>query len=574
MSSDILFLEQQDYSVDEYPNFAEAASEFTLFNSSHSASGSLTNAEANSLVNGGVAAALANAQATFINDPVFSQLVNETVGIGQDGIYEINAKSQTKVVASFDVKAGEKFFFDFTSILDLRTKEVENTDVEYNQANATKGFLLLNSHGEIVDYFFASAELSSEEGGELHIASSFGKHKRRRKKRGRGRSIDMGGNINIDGDDGIDFIDTSFDGTYKRNFKHDTKLTLVEISSSSVELFGDNLIGNLGHDVRYGSIWDDKLHGRYYYGDKIYGSLGHDTIFGYGGDDILEGGRGHDRLFGGWGDDKIHGSYGNDLLIGGSGHDTLIGGEGHDTLKGEKGDDNLEGGKGDDKLIGGPGNDKLDGGYGNDLLKGGRGHDTLIGGEGHDTLKGKKGDDKLFGDGGNDTLLGDGGNDTLFGGLGDDTVNGNSGNDALNGDGGNDVLIGGTGNDVLVGIGQGSEVNGVTIGRGELDLLTGGAGADKFILGGQGKVFYYGSGSTLGDAAVIGAEVEHDVLGRDFDPVAGDIIVLEDDFGDIYSLGTASIFSASDTIIVASGDILGVVVDTPTADVASALVFV
>ena len=255
----LIFLQPKSPTINPHPNFAEATTEFTLFNSSHSASGSLTDVEFDILVKGGVAAALVEAQATFIDDPAFSQLVNDIVGTGEGGTYEINAQSQTKVVASFDVKGGERFYFNFSSILDLVTKEIENSDVEYNQASASKGFLLLNSHGEVIDYFFASGEISSEEGGDLNIVSSFGKSKRRRKKQG--KNIHMDGNINIGGDDGIDFINTSFDGIYKRNFKYDTKLTLVEISSSSVELFGDNLIGNLGHNVHYGTIWDDELCG-------------------------------------------------------------------------------------------------------------------------------------------------------------------------------------------------------------------------------------------------------------------------------------------------------------------------
>ena len=456
MSSDLLFLEQQDYSVDEHPNFAEATTEFTLFNSSHSASGSSVNVNFDILVNGGLAAAFIEAQANFINDPGFAQIFNQAGGIGESGTYEINAQTQTQVVASFDVKAGEKFSFDFNSILDLTTKEIENPHAEYNQASANKGFLLFDSYGRIIDYFFASNELSSQGGGESNFVSSFGKqyynyhycwgyyHNQ--------QNITSNTTSNIGGNDYVDSINSSFNGTYERNFYYDTQLTLVEVSVSSVELLGDNLIGNLGHDVYYGSLWDDKLHGYYYYGDKIYGSLGNDTIYGYGGNDTLEGGKGNDRLFGDWGNDKVHGSYGDDFIYGGSGHDTLVGGEGHDFIKGNSGDDEISGDDGNDTLRGGSGYDIIKGGNGNDKIYGGYDGDLLIGGAGNDTL------------------------DAGYKGYYSSYYNNYS-------------------IDILTGTDR------VAVGVGEIDDLTGDIGTDIFVVMDSENVYYQGGG--LGDFARI-----------------------------------------------------------------------
>lgn len=105
---------------------------------------------------------------------------------------------------------------------------------------------------------------------------------------------------------------------------------------------GDTLIDNLGQDVIYGTIKNDKLKGSKF-ADKIYGSLGNDWLDGKKGNDILEGGQGNDWLYGGDGNDKLHGGWDNDTLIGGCGSDILVGGEGNDKFVFNRGDSLFKG---------------------------------------------------------------------------------------------------------------------------------------------------------------------------------------------------------------------------------------
>ena len=129
----------------------------------------------------------------------------------------------------------------------------------------------------------------------------------------------------IDGNNGQDSLTGKAVGTYQQKFSNATNITVVEINASGVELASDNLIGNLGKDVIYGTIFNDNLRGTDGT-DRIYASLGNDRLDGRNGDDILEGGQGNDRLNGG---------RGSDLLVGGEGSDQFVFQRG-DSSKGDK----------------------------------------------------------------------------------------------------------------------------------------------------------------------------------------------------------------------------------------------
>ena len=281
------------------PNFATASGDARFTNYSQSPSGTLTAAQAETLVKGGVAAAIAQGAVIFNNDPTFSALFTNSSGIGEDGAFQVSAESKTTAIASFSVKAGQKFSFDFSADLALKAKEIENPNAEYNEAESIIAFLLLDTTNvyrpTIVDFFGIWGHLiSSEQIGELKFGP----------RRGQVTIDDSDRAIDLDGNNGTDYLTGGVTGTFQRRFKHDAHLALVEINMSAIELSGDTLIGNLGEDFIYGTIWDDRLRGSQQ-GDKIYGSLGDDFIRGKKGDDLLEGGPGDDKLTGNCGTDRF-----------------------------------------------------------------------------------------------------------------------------------------------------------------------------------------------------------------------------------------------------------------------------
>ncbi|MEJ6484834.1 M10 family metallopeptidase C-terminal domain-containing protein [Nostoc punctiforme UO1] len=337
MSSDTIFLQSTASSPNPNPNFANAQGFALFFNYSQASSGSLTDVQTDTLVKGGVAVAIADAQATFFNsEPTFSTLFTDDTGIGSEGAFVGSANSQTKVIANFAVGANQTFSFDFSADLSLSAKEIENRNIEYNQVQSKTTFLVLDTTNpdkpKILDYFGIRGNLISSKGiGDLRLGGS------------RNVSIiNREQTSDINGNKGQDSLTANVIGRYQKKFKQNTNITIVEVNTSSLTFLGDTLINNLGSDVNYGTIRNDSLTGNNC-ANKIYGSLGNDLLKGRRGDDILEGGQGNDRLYGDEGNDKLHGGLGNDLLIGGTGNDVLVGGDGNDKFVFERCDSLLKG---------------------------------------------------------------------------------------------------------------------------------------------------------------------------------------------------------------------------------------
>lgn len=349
-----LFLQPSSPLDNSNPNYARATGGAVFSDYSQTASGTLTVAETDSLVKGGVSAAIADAKALadFSNDPNFSALFTDSAVIGIGGTSQGSSSSEAKVIANFSVAKNQTFSFDFATGLQLQAKEIENPEAEYNQAQGKTSFLVLETSDakkpQVLDYFGMNGKLiSSERIGDLKLGSS--------------RNVTIANqqkNTDIDGNNGIDFVTGTAGGTYQRQFNSDTNITIVELNTSDTKFKQDTAIGKLGSDVTYGTIWNDKIDGtkdadgkttkgkegdHQIKGnnniDKIYGSLGDDQIHGEEGDDILEGGSGNDKLDGGDGNDKLYGSDDNDTLTGGSGNDTLVGGVGNDVIWANQGND-------------------------------------------------------------------------------------------------------------------------------------------------------------------------------------------------------------------------------------------
>lgn len=348
-------------------NYVDVLGDIIFSNYSHAPLGTWTDTEAITLVESGETIASAKAEA-FFYDSELSGLYTESTGVGIEGVFQGSAEAEAQIVAGFSVEAGETFSFDWLGDLSLEAKEIDNPDAEYNQAQLNIGFLLLDSSDinniKVLDYADIWGQLiSSEQIGKLDVEFSDNFTLSTDD-----RSID------IDGNNDVDYLTSTTVGTYERSFSNDTDLTLLKVNQSAIEWLGDSLIGNLGPDFVYGTIWDDRWFGTKQ-DDKFYASLG---------DDLLFSGDGNDTIIAGYGSDTVYGGNGDDVLVGGAGNDTLSGSNGNDVLRGGAGNDTLSGSNGNDVLQGGAGNDILSGSNNNDRLKGGRGNDTLTGGFGAD----------------------------------------------------------------------------------------------------------------------------------------------------------------------------------------------
>jgi serralysin len=410
-------------SIVSNPNYANATGNAQFFSYSHGATNSLTSAELSVLVNGGVASAIANANATFVTDPAFTSLFTDTSGTGQSGTaYYVDSQSQTQVIATFEISENQTFSFDFNADINLSAKEIE-TPAEANEAYSKVAFIVLDTSNlnqpEIIDYFGISGELIS---GEF-IADL---------ESGASDNVNFTTNsaIDLDGDNGVDSIDANvFAGTYARTFNASTPIALIKLNMSEIELFGDpQILEN----------------------ERLTGDSGNNVLNGGDGNDTLEGLDGNDTLRGGNDNDLLDGGYGFDLIDGGAGNDTVT----YDFYYGDV-YANLETGvvkfpgnsdipetlKGVENIIGADGRDQLMGNSADNQLEGGNGDDTLEGKRGKDILSGDRGDDRLYGDDDSDYLSGGSGDDRLYGDSGNDTLIGGSGDDYMKGGWGNDQFI-------------------------------------------------------------------------------------------------------------------------------------
>jgi serralysin len=328
MSSETLFLQPLPSNV--VANWGEAKAATVFSNYSHTPSGVATNAMVLAMVQGGVAVAIGEARSFFQTDSAFSTLFSSGLGIALDGAYDVISRSEAKAVASFAVRSGQAFSFDFATSTMSKGKEITASQSEMSKIFSRSAFLVIetssNSQSKVIDYFGVSGNLDSVNRDKLTFGSS-----ENVRLTSRNKQIDLGGN------NGQDFLIGTAAGTYRKTLRQDSQITILEVTTATVALMGDTLIGNLGAGVTYGSIWDDRLQGTNN-ADKIYGSWGNDVLNGRRGNDILEGGQGDDRLEGDEGDDRLHGGAGADDLIGGSGSDSLVGGDGADRFTFCRGD--------------------------------------------------------------------------------------------------------------------------------------------------------------------------------------------------------------------------------------------
>ena len=243
-------------SSDYQTNFAEAKADTLFSNYSQSASDILTQTQTDTLVNGGVGVALANAQGTFNGDANYSSLFTSSFGISSGSNNQVKSNSETKVAATFSLAANQTFSFDFSGELALAVSEIEDSKNASNEAESKTAFVVLDTTDankpQVLDYFAISGDLSSPK--EIHsFKISASDHVKINNK----NSPDIHG-----GDDKESFA-SNISGTYQRTFDHSTNITLVEIDDSSVALLGDTLTGTHNTQNTQDSLTHGGDHGNF-----------------------------------------------------------------------------------------------------------------------------------------------------------------------------------------------------------------------------------------------------------------------------------------------------------------------
>lgn len=213
-------------------SFAKATADTVFTQYSQSASGILTSAQADTLVNGGVATAIADGKAVFSNDPSFSALFNQSTAIGSGSNFKAKSSSETKVAASFSVAANQSFSFNFAAALGLIVNEIKDSQGGSNEAKSKTAFLVLDTSNvnkpRVLDYFGYTGDLSSpKETENLKFSSSKGVQV--------GKPFESKQDLN-----NAETLTGIASGTYQRKFNGATNITLVEINDTSAIVSSGN----------------------------------------------------------------------------------------------------------------------------------------------------------------------------------------------------------------------------------------------------------------------------------------------------------------------------------------------
>ncbi|WP_017327799.1 calcium-binding protein [Synechococcus sp. PCC 7336] len=322
MLSETFFLEPVQPTALLPPVSVEAFGSLNLFDFSQETSGGWVPAEVDMLVEGSEAITVGNFDTVLTEGATFTSLATEHYSAGIEGTFLVDSELDTRTIANFGIASGDTFSFDFDAEIDLFAQGMDNPDAFFSQTEVTTAFFLFDTtdsaNPNVLDYFILDAFLVSP----LEISEI---------------SLDFSENISLINAGGTAYADGTTNiamgsalGSYERSFSSNTQLSLVSMNLSSNYLFGDGLIGTLGADVIYGSIFGDFALRGTQGDDRIYASLGDDYVNGLRGSDTIEGGGGNDELHGSLGDDAIHGGRGDDDIYGGAGSDTLVGGDGAD----------------------------------------------------------------------------------------------------------------------------------------------------------------------------------------------------------------------------------------------------
>ncbi|WP_017327798.1 calcium-binding protein [Synechococcus sp. PCC 7336] len=321
MSSETFFLSPV-LPVSSESSSDEVFGGLSLFDFSQEATGGWVPTEVNMLVAGTEALAIGSLDTFLTEGPTFASLVTDRFSAGIEGTFLVDSELDTRTISNFEIAPGMTFSFDFDAEIDLFAQGAENPDAYFSQTELTTAFFVVDTadsaNPNVLDYFILDSFLVSPlEISEIEIEFS--------------DNISL---IALDGGadaEGSTNAATGFAfGTYERTFDSGAEISLVSVNLSSNYLLGDALIGALGDDVIYGSIFGDFALRGTQGDDKIYASLGDDFVNGLRGNDTIEGGGGNDELYGSLGNDAIHGGWGDDNLDGGAGRDFLVGGDGSD----------------------------------------------------------------------------------------------------------------------------------------------------------------------------------------------------------------------------------------------------
>lgn len=173
---------------------------------------------------GGMAGAIAEAEAIFVIEPAeaFNSSLSAAFGENQD--YLAAAESEASIIGNFDINANTNFSFDFLGDLELATS-IDNPPKENARASGDMSFALIDiENSKILESFDVVGNIATEGDNDFVDLQ-------------KSDNITLSEKFIAPGFGGLqEFLAVSIEGSLQRYFTDDTTLALVEVNRNRAEV--------------------------------------------------------------------------------------------------------------------------------------------------------------------------------------------------------------------------------------------------------------------------------------------------------------------------------------------------
>jgi hypothetical protein len=204
--------------------FSEGNLVFKDFSKSPSNVATGTSANALAIGEGGIAQAIAEAEAIFLIEPAVAFNSSLSTVFGENGNYLAVAQSQASVIGTFNIDANTNYSFNFLSNLELATS-IDNPPQENARASGDISFALIDLKNDDILEFFSLVGNITTEGDDDFVALQ------------KSDNVTITEKFGAPGFGGLqEFLTVSLEGSLERFFTNETTVALLEVKRNRAEV--------------------------------------------------------------------------------------------------------------------------------------------------------------------------------------------------------------------------------------------------------------------------------------------------------------------------------------------------
>ncbi|MGB3638690.1 MAG: PEP-CTERM sorting domain-containing protein [Rivularia sp. (in: cyanobacteria)] len=223
--------------------FSNSEVEFTNFSQAASNVGTFTEADTLAIGKGGMAVAIAQAEAVFVIEPAEAFNSSLSLALGESQDYLAVAESQASVIGNFDIEANTNFSLDFLADLELVTS-IDNPPKENARASGEISFALVDTQNNDVLEFFNLVGNIVTEGDNDFVGLK------------QSDNVILSDIFSAPGFGGLEeFLAVSIEGSLERYFADETTVALVEVKRNRARVTAPEPSASLALLISSGVVW-------------------------------------------------------------------------------------------------------------------------------------------------------------------------------------------------------------------------------------------------------------------------------------------------------------------------------